>query len=101
MKTIIYDPKGPSVRDHDVASEVDKIFTLDGDSEHRYGTHLVIEEVRARISEGAVNLQDVTLQVINKAGQLCEKTVNKYGASSDWCDTEYVFNEILARILKF
>lgn len=65
-----------------------------------YSTHLIIDEIRARIAEGVLNKDDVKIYVENSNGDMQLKIIDANGGSDIWFDTEYIVDDIYARLFK-
>lgn len=63
-----------------------------------YSTHLVIDEIRARIAEGRINTDDVVVYVEDSNGDMQLKVIDEHGHSNTWFDSENVIDDILKRL---
>ena len=65
-----------------------------------FSTHLVIDEIRARIAEKKINKDDYEIWVEDSKGELHLKLLTDSGRSSNWYDTEEVMDDILLRMIE-
>lgn len=72
MKTIIFEEIGNPISDFEIYNYVDHIFSDKGMDTYSISNRLVLDEIRARIKEGRINHEDVTV-IIRKNGVNCEE----------------------------
>jgi hypothetical protein len=96
MKKIInFTSTGESVSDFKISEWVDNMLYSDR-IEFNISTHLVIDEIRARIKEGRIKLEDIEILI---QGEVFP--VDKDGRSSMWYPVQEVQDNILNRLLGF
>lgn len=98
MKTIIYQPGGHCISDFDVSKFVDQLIKSTDPIEARISNFLVIEEVRARIAEGALTHDFFEIKVIGETGLVPFK-IDKHGRCEDWIPAMQVYEDVLTRII--
>lgn len=96
MKKVYYEKGLSAISDYDIRSVVDSLLNdPDEHSELHISTAMVIDEIRARIAEGSLNTDVVTVFV---EGELFE--IDKDGRSFDWSEPLDVHMKTLSRILR-
>ena len=98
MKTIKFIPSGKAVSDFEISKFVDDILASDKKIFH-VSTNLVIDEIRARIKEKKIRLNDLDIYVTNKEGDEVPFTIDKDGRSYDRQESQEVHSNILDRLL--
>ena len=93
MKTIKFSPTGQAISDYKISEFVDKIFESPK-TRFNISTHLVIDEIRARVKEGKINLDDITILIEDR-----EKVLDINGRSWNWYPPEEVWDNILTRLI--
>lgn len=77
---------------------IDEDYLNVGELPFMYSTHLIIDEIRARIAEGIINVNDVEIYVEDSKGEIHLKKLDEHGRTDDWFDTEYVLDDIFDRL---
>ena len=98
MKTIRFVPDGVAVSDFDVYKYVDNIMNSD-EMEFDVSSHIVIDEIRARIRESRIGVDDVDVWVTDQAGNYKHFAIDKDGRSSDWLPFQDVRDDIIGRLI--
>lgn len=93
MKTIRFSSTGQAVSDYKISKFVDEIFKSPK-TRFNVSTHLVIDEIRARIKEKRINLDDITIMVEEN-----EKILDVNGRSHDWYPEEETWDNILMKLM--
>lgn len=93
IKIIRFENTGIPISDYKIAEFVD-IFLKSDKLEVSVSTHLVIDEIRARIAEGTLNHEDVEICVDGYPFN-----IDKDGRSNDWQPIQEIHTNILTRIL--
>ena len=97
MKTVKFIPTGKAVSDFEISEYVDNILISDEDEFHT-STHMVIDEIRARILEGRIGVDDLHVYVMGKEGEEYF-AIDKNGRSSDWVESQKIHSDILTRLI--
>jgi hypothetical protein len=100
MKTIKFISMGEAVSDFEISKYVDKIFAS-SENEFHTSTHLVINEIRARVAEGFLKTKDFKIWVEDVDGEEVVFVVDKDGRGKNWQPTQEVSTDILDRLIKF
>lgn len=95
MKTIHYNRTGLAISDYNISEWIDNMLKEKQES-FTISTFLVIDEIRARIKEGKIRVDDITIITEGKYF-----TIDKNGRSNDWnnCSQITLQESILMRIL--
>lgn len=98
MKIIRFLPSGRAISDFEISKYVDEIMSSN-EKEFHVSTHLVIDEIRARIKEKKINLNDIQIYITDNYN--CEYlfTIDKDGRSKNWQDSQEVQEKLFMRIL--
>lgn len=97
MKIITFCRKGEAVSDFEISNYVDKIFK----SRQRIwkvSTVLIIDEIRARVKEGKLDLNKFQILVEDLDGIMSTFTIDKNGRSWSWKNSMEKFKDITLRL---
>jgi hypothetical protein len=98
MKTIRFSPSGTPISDFEIDTFVDKIFSTDKDETYEISTHIVIDEIRARVNEKKIDLNNLTIEIWEK-GIYHNFPIDKDGRSPDWYPCQEIWENIAIRLV--
>lgn len=98
MKNIRFIPSGKPVSDFEISKFVDAIFAS-SETEFSTSTHLVIEEIRARVVEKKLKLDDFQIWIQGDDGKEMKFNMDVAASSDDWQKSQDVWSDILNRVL--
>lgn len=99
MKNIRFIPSGNAISDFEISKFVDAIFAS-SETEFEISTAMVIDEIRARVAEKKLKIDDFQIWVESDiVGEQIPFNIDKDGRSSDWQKSQEVHDNILDRIL--
>lgn len=98
MKTIKFIPTGKAISDFEISKFVDEMLTSE-EQEFHISTNLVIDEIRARIVERKIGLDDLHIYVADEFGGETYFTIDKNGRSNDFEKSQDIHTDILTRII--
>lgn len=99
MKTIKFTRLGVVISDFEISKFVDEMLASNTDEFH-VGTSLIIDEIRARIKEGSIGINDLEVWVEDTDGELVYFNIDKNGKTQDMTETLRVHTNILTRLIK-
>lgn len=98
MKTISFTRSGKPISDFALNTDLDA-FLRSEDEDWQISSHLIIDEVRARIKEGKIKIEDVQIYVEDLDGFINWFPIDKNGRSDGWVDSLEIFENIMLRLL--
>lgn len=98
MKILRYTPAAKAISDWEISSFVDYMIQS---SEQQFcvSTHLVIDEIRARVAENKISKDLFHILVTDVDGKEKRKKLLSDGKAEKWYETEEVGSRIISRIL--